>query len=95
MGFQHSVNFIVFVNQNINVPKDNLILSSLGYQFKLEFALNYDSFGYGSLCKVLESMTIFVKTNRDTILISLFAKVEKEETKSVTIKIFALNKQTE
>jgi len=85
VGFQHSVNFIVSINQNINIPKDNLILSSFGYQFKLEFGLNYDSFSSIGIQKKLEKTTVFVEINRNNILISLFTKVEKEESKFVTL----------
>lgn len=95
MGFQHSINFLIFGNRNLNVPKENLILNSLGYQFKLEFGLNYDSFSKGSHGTVLDTTKLFIETNRSTILISVFIKSEKEETKYVIVELFALNEHKE
>ncbi|MGL4368002.1 MAG: hypothetical protein ACRCTQ_06985 [Brevinemataceae bacterium] len=95
IGFQHSINVLVHGNQNLNAPKRNLILSSFGYQFKLEIGLNYDNFSSFSTRKGLEETTIFIETNRNTVLISLFAKIEKENAEYVTIEVFALNEQKE
>ena len=32
IGFQHSITMLVYGHQNVNVPRDNLILQSIGYQ---------------------------------------------------------------
>ncbi|MGL5956321.1 MAG: hypothetical protein ACRC0X_06935 [Brevinema sp.] len=95
IGFQHSINIIISGNKNINIPEENLILSSLGYQFKVEFGLNYDNFSKFRGNAKLEKTTVFIETNGQTILLSLFAKIEKEETRFVNIEIFALYGQVE
>ncbi len=97
VGFQHSVNVIVYGNQNINVPKESLILSSLGYQFRFEAGLNYDTFSdYSDKYAVsLENTRVFIETNKGAVLISLFAKTELEDTKFVTVEMFALESADE
>jgi len=94
-GFQHRINLLVYGNQNINVPVENIILNSLGYQLKLEFGLNYDDFSNTGSRTALTETRLFVETNRSTILLSLFAKIENKEAHSITIEIFALNQQEE
>ncbi len=93
IGFQHSVNFLVTGHQNVNVPEENLILRSRGYQFRMELGWNHDSFSSRSSRSIqkLEATRIFVETNRNTVLISIFAKTELEDTKFVTIEVFALD----
>lgn len=81
-------------HQNINVPRENLILQSIGYQFRLELGLSYDSFSSGNTRNngiFLRETTVLVKTNRNGITISLFAKIESKEAKTVTVEFFALN----
>ena len=90
IGFQHSVTMLVYGNQNINVPNENLILQSLGYQFQLELGLNYDNFSSKNNGRSLQETTVFIETNNNGITISLFGKIQNENAKTATIEFFAL-----
>ena len=94
IGFQHSLTMLVTGHQNVNVPRENLILQSLGYQFQLELGLNYDNFSSKNSGISLRETTVFIETNRNGITISLFAKTENEQARTATIEYFALNEMT-
>lgn len=61
----------------------------------MEFGLNDDSTGNERRGNVPETTSLILEPNIDTILSTLFAKVEKEKAKFVTVEIFVRNEQTE
>lgn len=90
IGFQHSVSFLIKGHENINIPTQGRMLSHLGYQFKFEIGYNYDTFSPGSGKGYDLETTLTIRTNRDSITISLVANLESEEAETMTVEMFVL-----
>lgn len=102
VGFSHNINFLVYGHTNINVPEENRILKSMDYQLKLEMGYSFDPVhlypptyieqSYDKLYYSPETK-ISITSNGNKITVSIFVAVENENSKTISVEMFALKNE--
>ncbi|MGL4389047.1 MAG: hypothetical protein ACRCTJ_06625 [Brevinema sp.] len=93
VGFSHRVTMLIAGQRNVFIPEKHLILSGIGYEFRLEIGWNYAKKIENNDNKGLRTTQLFMSTNGQRITISLFAKMREEDTEKIRVEFFALRNE--
>ncbi|MGL4387953.1 MAG: hypothetical protein ACRCTJ_00975 [Brevinema sp.] len=95
IGFSHRINVLVAGQKNIFMPDQHLILSGVGYEFRLEIGWNYAKNIQNNDNKGLMTTKLFMTERGQRLTISLFAKMRQEDTKTIKVEFFAIREGDE
>ena len=92
MGFQHQITFLVYGNENMNVPDKNLLLNGIGYTLRWEigFSLSKDRNKEKNkeYVNIITETSLIIRTNNNVITLSFIGNMDDAE--QATIEMFAV-----